>query len=133
MIYEKAMHPRRMNRHTEMGDISYMALVGMKYKEGLEKYKADRSSFIIETVCAWFGLTDREITRKCRERKYVFPRQMAMYLLKHYTNMSLRDIGIRLGGLDHTSVIHSCQLIKNLMFSDESIRNTIQALENKIQ
>jgi len=53
--------------------------------------------------------------------------------LRRYSNLSLKEIGMKFGGFDHTTVIHSSDTVQDLMDTDEKIRQTIQALEVKIQ
>ena len=60
--------------------------------------------------------------------RIVRPRQIACYLAKNLTKLSLSQIGKRIGGRDHTTVLHSIQKVERLMVSDELLANQIDAL-----
>ncbi len=63
-----------------------------------------------------------------RARDVARPRQVAMYLTKHLTNLSLPDIGRRFGGRDHSTVLHSCKRIEELLESDADFTVNLQKL-----
>ena len=63
----------------------------------------------------------------------VRPRQIAMYLSKSLTSLSLPKIGQEFGGKNHATVIHSVKLIQNLMDSNQVILREVKALEEKIR
>lgn len=61
---------------------------------------------ILRDTANKYGLTVEDLTGPCRRRYVAWPRQEAMWLARQYTSMSLPEIGRRLGGRDHTSIIH---------------------------
>ena len=63
--------------------------------------------------------------QKTRKREIVQARQITMYLAKAFTKNSLKTIGEHFGGRDHTTVIHSCQTVKDLMDTDTVFRENV--------
>ena len=72
-------------------------------------------SNIQRTVAEYYKMKISDILSKRRNRNIARPRQMAMYLAKQLTNHSLPEIGEAFGGRDHTTVLHACRRIKNLI------------------
>jgi len=70
---------------------------------------------IIKTVAEYYKVKVADILSKRRNRSVTRPRQMAMTLAKELTNHSLPEIGDAFGGRDHTTVIHACRKIKQLI------------------
>ena len=60
-------------------------------------------------------------------------RQLSMYLAKNFTNNSLKIIGKHFGGRDHSTVIHSCQAIQNLLDTDSDFKENVEDIQKKIQ
>ena len=70
---------------------------------------------------------------KTRKREVVQARQLSMFLAKHHTKNSLKSIGQFFGGRDHSTVIHSCQAIQNLMDTDKKFKKSVEDIEKKIK
>jgi chromosomal replication initiator protein len=68
---------------------------------------------------------------KCRKKQNVFPRQVAMYMLKELTNLPLKSIGYHFGGRDHSTVIHAVQSISEAIESDKNVEKTVKKLFNR--
>lgn len=81
---------------------------------------------IIKTVTEFYGLEENLIYEKTRRREIVHARQVIMYVLREDFNVSYPLIGEKLGGKDHTTVIHSCLKIKNTLKQNT---NLFQELE----
>jgi chromosomal replication initiator protein len=77
---------------------------------------------VIDAVCRATGVTRRELESKQRDRRVVAPRQIAMYLLREDTDLSLSEVGVLFGGRDHTTVLHSCEKVASDMARDERLR-----------
>ncbi|HRO30378.1 chromosomal replication initiator protein DnaA [Citricoccus sp.] len=88
---------------------------------------------IINETAAYFNLTMDELVSKSRTRTLVTARQIAMYLLRELTEMSLPKIGQELGGRDHTTVIHADRKIRELMAERRTIYNQVTELTNRIK
>jgi chromosomal replication initiator protein len=88
---------------------------------------------IIEVVTDFFKIKLSEIKGKTRLREVVMPRQIAMYLAKHYTALSLKNIGYHFGGRDHSTVIHAIQTVNDLIDIDKQIAHQVQELKDKLK
>ncbi len=88
-----------------------MELCEMALKEIFDqrRHKQITAELIMDTVCNYYGLTIGELTGPTRKREITVPRQIAMYLTREMTGMSLPQIGTVFGGRDHTTVLHSCK------------------------
>jgi len=88
---------------------------------------------IQKMVCDYFDLPYDKLLQKTRKREIVQARQITMYLSKIFTKNSLKTIGNHFGGRDHTTVIHSCQTVKDLMDTDNIFRDSVLELQQKVQ
>jgi chromosomal replication initiator protein len=84
-------------------------------------------------VCSHFKLSMEEMVGKRRPANIVFPRQIAMYLCRIMTSLSLADIGEGFGGRDHGTVIHACKTVENAMEHDIALKRVIEVLQNVIR
>jgi chromosomal replication initiator protein len=87
---------------------------------------------IIETVAAYFGVSASDLKGKTRAREIVVPRQIAMYLIREETDITLAEIGLALGGRDHTTVIHSCEKVAREVQKDPELRQTVNTLRQML-
>jgi chromosomal replication initiator protein len=91
------------------------------------------STTILGQTAAYFKLSLEELCSKSRTRTLVTARQIAMYLCRELTDMSLPKIGQELGGRDHTTVIHADRKIRELMAERRAIYNQVTELTNLIK
>ena len=91
------------------------------------------SSQILVQTAEYFKLSMEELCSKSRTRTLVTARQIAMYLCRELTDMSLPKIGQELGGRDHTTVIHADRKIRELMAERRVIYNQVTELTNRIK
>ncbi len=82
---------------------------------------------------AYFNIKPSVLLSKKRTKNIVTARHIAMFLSRELTNYSLPMIGDSFGGKDHTTVIHSCNKIKEQLKNDKKIKYHIDRLINKIQ
>lgn len=87
---------------------------------------------ILDAVCNYYDIVFDVLKKRDRYQKTVERRQVAMYLLCYYTNMSLKSIG-QLLGYDHTTVIHSRDQINKLLCTDEDLAYTVMRIKEKAQ
>ena len=87
---------------------------------------------IQQAVCNYFGLTIDDLCSKRRSRDVARPRQMAMYIMRSLTDLSLPKIGDALGGRDHTTVMHGCDKISMEIKENASVRDTIDDIIKSI-
>ncbi|NEZ47854.1 chromosomal replication initiator protein DnaA [Clostridium niameyense] len=88
---------------------------------------------IQEIVANYYNLKIEELKSARRTRNIAFPRQIAMYLSRKLTDMSLPKIGEEFGGRDHTTVIHAYEKISTNLKKDESLQNAIKELKKRIE
>jgi chromosomal replication initiator protein len=91
------------------------------------------SATIMAQTAAYFGLTMEDLCGSSRSRVLVNARQIAMYLCRELTDLSLPKIGQQFGGRDHTTVIHADRKIRHLMAERRSIYNQVTELTNRIK
>ncbi|MDQ0862651.1 chromosomal replication initiator protein DnaA [Arthrobacter globiformis] len=91
------------------------------------------SGQILQQTADYFKLSMEELCSKSRTRTLVTARQIAMYLCRELTDMSLPKIGQELGGRDHTTVIHADRKIRELMAERRVIYNQVTELTNRIK
>lgn len=97
-----------------------------------EQNKQITINLIQDVVSNYFNLKVEELKSSRRTRNIAFPRQIAMYLSRKLTDMSLPKIGEEFGGRDHTTVIHAYEKISNGLKKDEQLKNVITDITKKI-
>lgn len=88
---------------------------------------------IMASTAAYFGLSIDDLCGGSRSRVLVTARQIAMYLCRELTDMSLPKIGQQFGGRDHTTVMHADRKIRSLMAERRSIYNQVNELTTRIK
>jgi chromosomal replication initiator protein len=83
-------------------------------------------------VSAQFKVSVDELISRSRKRSVAFPRQVAMYMTRKYTNQSLADIG-GLYNRDHSTVLHAIRIITRDMSRDTSVSEQIELLDRKLK
>lgn len=89
------------------------------------------SKEVIKIIADFYNIGEESIYEKTRKKEVIRPRQLTMYILREDFNISYPSIGERLGGRDHTTVIHSCEKVKNDLKIDQSLvqeLNQVRAL-----
>jgi chromosomal replication initiator protein len=87
---------------------------------------------IQDVVANYYNLKVADLKSARRTRNIAFPRQIAMYLCRKLTDMSLPKIGEEFGGRDHTTVIHAYEKISTNLKQDESLQNVIGDLTKRL-
>lgn len=82
--------------------------------------------YVVSKVAEFYGIEEESIYEKTRRREVVRPRQVIMYLLREDFSVSYPAIGNKLGGRDHTTVIHSCEKVKREIVDDMELAKEIQ-------
>lgn len=85
---------------------------------------------VIKTVAEFYNIEEQLIYDKTRKKEVIKPRQIIMYILREEFNISYPAIGEKLGGRDHTTVMHSCEKIKNDIKNDEILTQEINQLRS---
>ncbi|NLY72957.1 MAG: chromosomal replication initiator protein DnaA [Tissierellia bacterium] len=90
------------------------------------------SNYIREVVCRHFGVTEQELDSPKRMKSIAYPRQIAMYLIREMTDLSLPKIGEIFGGRDHSTVVHSCDKITKEVETNKNTRELIEAIKEDL-
>ena len=83
---------------------------------------------VVEKVAQFFKIESASIYEKTRRKEVVRPRQLIMYILREDFGVSYPTIGQKLGGRDHTTVIHSCEKIKNELKQNTEMEEEVAQL-----
>lgn len=87
---------------------------------------------IKEKIVDYFEIRSSDLTSNRRSRNVVLPRQIAMYLSRELTDLSLPEIGASFGGKDHTTVMHACTKIKEKRNNSNNFREIIDKIKDLI-
>jgi len=87
---------------------------------------------IVKIVAEFYGIEEANIYEKTRKKEVVKPRQLVMYILREDFGISYPSIGEKLGGRDHTTVIHSCEKIKENLKTDSSLIQELEQIKSII-
>ena len=87
---------------------------------------------IIREICRYFRLEEDQIKGQSRSRDSLNARQIAMYLIRRMTSLSLNDTGNLFGGRDHATVINSISKVEKKMKSDPAYAETVKAITTNI-
>lgn len=123
--------------------IAYANLTGQKINRELAKEvlkdvfsSKDRPvtpDLVKKYICKHFNIKQVDLESSKRSRNLAFPRQIAMYICRDMTSLSLPKIGEAFGNRDHTTVLHACDKISGEMKTNESLRDVIKELEQAIK
>ncbi len=108
-----------------------LAEIRQTTKNSTKPHKTVSVKEVVKAVAAFYNIDEESIYDKTRKQEVVKPRQMTMYILREDFNVSFPSIGQKLGGRDHTTVIHSCDKIKNELKNNQELSselNQIRAL-----
>lgn len=89
--------------------------------------------YIQKFVSEYFNVPTDLLKAKTRKREIVVARQVAMYLAKEYTNMSLKSIGFHFGGRDHSTVIHAITTVNDMMDTDKRFMASMDDIQKKFK
>ncbi len=98
-----------------------------------ETTKIINVDMIQKVVANHFNISLFDLKATRRNKNVVLPRQIAMYLARTLTNLSLPEIGGFFGGKDHTTVLHSCKKIEREIEVDHQLKNILEQLSTEIK
>ncbi len=110
-----------------------LAIEALKDIVKSSKPKQINSDLIKEVVARYYDVKISDFNSKRRTRSIAFPRQIAMYLCRELTDMSLPKIGESFGGRDHTTVIHAYDKISNDIKENDILREQINKFIEEIK
>ncbi|MBQ6527814.1 MAG: chromosomal replication initiator protein DnaA [Clostridia bacterium] len=98
-----------------------------------EKRRQITAGMIMQVVCEYFSLTMEDLTSATRKREITVPRQIAMYLTRDLTAMSLPQIGTAFGNRDHTTVLHACSVVSKGIQDSGELASQVNDIRQMIQ
>jgi chromosomal replication initiator protein len=123
LITETQVNSKPMNRDTAREVLASYA--------GRE-HRALQISEILEIVSKHFGIRLQELLGRKRTRSVSYPRQVAMYLARKLTPLSLEEIGMHFGGRDHSTVLHAERLIETDCANNPELAHTLAQLTGRL-
>ena len=91
------------------------------------------AELVMQTVSDYYGLTLNDLIGPTRKREITVPRQIAMYLTREMTGMSLPQIGSVFGGRDHTTVMHSCKTVEAGTAGDSNLSMVVDDIKRLVK
>ncbi len=88
---------------------------------------------IMSVVSDYYGLTIGDLTGPTRKREITIPRQIAMFVSREMTGMSLPQIGQEFGGRDHTTVMHSCRVVEENIKTNSNTRAVVDEIRRLVK
>lgn len=95
-------------------------------------YKKTSPQTVLKSVADFYNTSITDLVKRSRKKEVVRPRQMAMFLLREETKLSFPEIGQKLGGRDHSTVIHACEKIKREESVDEAIKQELILIRERV-
>ncbi|MCB9803075.1 chromosomal replication initiator protein DnaA [Candidatus Nomurabacteria bacterium] len=87
---------------------------------------------LLSVVIDFYGISMPELLGSSRKKELVTPRQIAMFLMREELKASYPNIGQGLGGRDHTTAMHACLKISEIIKVDDKLRNDVEVLRQKV-
>ena len=103
--------------------------VKLLIKNNIKPQKTISINDVIKTISNFYNIDEKEIYQKTRKKEVVKPRQVVMYLLREDFNTSYPYIGQKLGGRDHTTVIHAYEKIKGDLTRDNVLSQELEQIK----
>ncbi len=88
---------------------------------------------VIASISSTFNIEKNQLLGRSRKARFSLPRQVAMYILKEYSQLSSSQIGAALNGRDHSTVIHGHAKIKAKLSTDASLKQTIDLIKRDLE
>jgi chromosomal replication initiator protein len=124
-----------LNRIVAFADLSGMALTPQLAEVALADLLPQRSDVkpgaVVDMVAKTFNLSVDRLLSPDRSRDVALPRQIAMFLMRE-TNISLPQIGLALGGRDHTTVMYACEKVADLLERDDKVRRQVVQIRQQL-
>lgn len=87
---------------------------------------------LMDVICGYFSITKTDLMSKSRKRVYVYPRQVAMYIMRELYSIPYKKIGDIFGGKDHSTVMNACDKISVGYKDEENIKNDVENIKTKV-
>ncbi len=103
----------------------------VKVKKNNKDFVRDKIQNIMSVISDYFNISTSDLISKKRKRIYLYPRQIAMYLIKETYDLPYKRIGAYFSGRDHSTVMHSVEKITNDIQIDKNVRIDVEKLKGK--
>jgi chromosomal replication initiator protein len=124
-----------LNRIVAFADLSGLALTpqlaDLALADLLHQRGDVKPGVVVDMVAKTFNLSVDRLLSPDRSRDVALPRQIAMYLMRE-TNISLPQIGLALGGRDHTTVMYACEKVADLLERDDKVRRQVVQIRQQL-
>jgi chromosomal replication initiator protein len=118
------VHSQLKGKDISLGDVR-------NYVKNVAKpKKAVSVKDVVKLISDFYNIEEESIYEKTRRKEVIKPRQIIMYILREEFGISYPSIGQKMGGRDHTTVIHSCEKIKKDIKADQSLSQEISQIRN---
>ncbi len=97
------------------------------------RHKQVTAELIMQTVCEYYGVTLNDLVGPTRKREITVPRQIAIFLTREMTGMSLPQIGSVFGGRDHTTVMHSCKTVEAALNQNTGTKDIVDHIKRLVR
>ncbi len=101
-------------------------------KDNTQRPKTKSPQEVVKLISDYYNVEESVIYEKTRRKEIIKPRQIIMYILREDFNISYPSIGQKLGGRDHTTVIHSCEKIKLEVQKDDVLAQEINQIRSML-
>ncbi len=124
IINTMAIQTKIRNRKLTLDEVKIIVKNNIKPKKHLALKE------IIKIIAGYYGVHPEQIYEKTRKKEIVGIRQITMYILREFFNVSYPAIGKEIGGRDHTTVIHAYEKVKEMMKEDPALVQEIEQLKS---
>ncbi len=95
-------------------------------------YRKTTHQTILKSVAEFYGISTVDLSKRSRKKEVVRPRQIAMFLLREEAKLSFPEIGLKLGGRDHSTAIHAYEKIKTEEDANETTKQELVLIKERI-
>ena len=99
-------------------------------KNNVKKKKVMKVEEVVQIVSDYYGIDEENVYKKIRKKEFVKPRQLIMYILREDFKISFPTIGEKLGGRDHTTVMHSCDKVRGELEDNPQLTTDLDAIRS---
>ncbi|MFW6298966.1 MAG: helix-turn-helix domain-containing protein, partial [Bacillota bacterium] len=100
-------------------------------KKNSKDFIKDQIQNLMSIVSDYYNISTSDLISKKRKRIYLYPRQIAMYLIKDLFDLPYKRIGNYFMNRDHSTVMHSCEKVSNELQIDHNLKRDVEKLKHK--
>ncbi len=100
-------------------------------RRGEHDYLRNKIRNLLSVVSDYYNISTSDLVSKKRSRQYVYPRQIAMHLIKELYDLPYKRIGTYFNNRDHSTVMHSVEKVNNELQIDHNVKNDVEKLKHK--